>query len=267
MVARLSWSTGVGRPAFGSIIPTTTINDTAQTVTETNPNLKPQYANNWDFSAEYYFKPQGMISVGAFSKKIKDYIATDRSQFIESGANNGYDGQYVGYNIVTSSNSGDATIEGLEASYQQQLTFLPGWAKGFGAYANVTKLRTHGTNSAFQAGPTSSAGGTLAGFLDVTGNVGLSYRGFGFDLRLQSNYRGEYLTSNSTTPALVQWQKPKWTTAWKSRYNYTQSLGVFFDLENIFETPLDNIYAAYPDRIVSYRTFSLRIKAGITGRF
>ena len=42
LLSRLSWSTGVGRPAFGSIIPNTTVNDTAQTLTVTNPSLKPQ---------------------------------------------------------------------------------------------------------------------------------------------------------------------------------------------------------------------------------
>ena len=108
LVTRLSWSTGVGRPAFGSIIPNTTVNDTAQTITLSNPELKPQYSNNWDLSAEYYFKPQGMISVGAFRKKIDDYIATNNSQFVEDGQNNGFDGQYVGYRITTSINDGYA---------------------------------------------------------------------------------------------------------------------------------------------------------------
>jgi TonB-dependent receptor len=267
LVTRLSWSTGVGRPAFGSIIPNTTINETAQTVTISNPELKPQYANNWDLSAEYYFKPQGMISVGAFKKRIKDYIASDSSQFVEAGQDNGFDGQYVGYRITTSRNQGEATIEGFEASYQQQLTFLPGWSKGFGIYSNITKLRTHGNNSAFMTGPTSSAGGTIAGFLNTTGNIGLGYRGLGLDLRLQAVYRGKYLTSNSTNPALVTYQRSKVSWTWKSRYNFSKRLGVFFDLENIISTPLDNLYAAYPDRVTSYRTFNTKIVGGVTGRF
>ncbi|MBI4660562.1 MAG: TonB-dependent receptor, partial [Verrucomicrobia bacterium] len=267
LVTRLSWSTGVGRPAFGSIIPNTVINDTAQSVTVTNPELKPQYGKNWDLTAEYYFKPQGMISIGAFRKNITDYIASNNSRFVEAGQDNGFDGQYVGYRIITSVNDGYAKIEGLEFSYQQQLTFLPGWSRGFGLYANYTKLRTEGRNSAFTTGPSSSAGGTLAGFLDTTGNIGLGYRGFGFDLRLQTVYRGKYLRANSTVAALVQWQEPKWTWNWKSRYNLSKSLGVFLDLENMFEVPLDRVYAAYPERVISYRTFHTKIVGGITGRF
>ena len=267
LVTRLSWSTGVGRPAFGSIIPNTAVNDTAQTVTLSNPNLKPQYSNNWDTSLEYYFKPQGMISFGAFRKKIRDYIATNNSTFVDAGDDNGFDGQYVGYRIITSINDGYATIEGLEFAYQQQLVFLPGWLKGFGVYTNFTKLRTEGRNSNFTTGPSSSAGGTIAGFLDRTGNIGLGYRGFGFDLRLQTVYRGKYLRANSATAALVQWQEPKWTWNWKSRYTFRKGYGVFLDLENIFEVPLDRIYAAYPDRVISYRTFHTKIVGGITGRF
>ena len=267
LVSRLSWSTGVGRPAFGSILPNTTVSDTAQTVTISNPSLRPQYSNNWDFTAEYYFKPQGMVSIGAFHKKIRDYIGTDNSQYVVAGQDNGFDGQFVGYNIRTSANNGYATIKGIEASYQQQLTFLPGWAKGLGLYANYTKLQTEGNNSAFTTGAASSAGGTIAGFLDSTGNLGLSYRGHGFDLQLQAVYRGKYLTSNSTTAALVIYQTAKTTWSWKSRYNFSKNLGVFFDVENLFEEPLDNLYALYPERYTTYRVFHAKITGGLTGRF
>jgi hypothetical protein len=65
----------------------------------------------------------------------------------------------------------------------------------------------------------------------------------------------------------VQWQEPKWTWNWKSRYTISKGWGVFLDLENIFEVPLDRIYAAYPERVISYRTFHTKIVGGITGRF
>jgi TonB-dependent receptor len=267
LVSRLSWSTGVGRPPFGNIIPNTNVNDTAQTISVSNPLLKPQYARNWDVTAEYYFNPQGMISIGVFQKNIADYISTDNSQFVAAGQDNGFDGQYVGYRITTQANSGYAVIKGLEASYQQQLVFLPGWAKGLGVYANITKLKTRGENPSFTSGPVSSAGGTIAGFLDTTGNLGLGYRGYGFDLRLQAVYRGEYLTTNSTNAALVTYQVAKTTWGWKSRYNFSRNLGVFFDVDNVTSVPLDERYAAYADRVTNWRTFHAKIVAGMTGRF
>jgi TonB-dependent receptor len=263
LVTRASWSTGVGRPGFGSIIPNDTVNDDTLRVTVSNPNLKPQYANNYDLTAEYYFKPQGLLSVGVFRKKIQDYIYTDSSQIIAAGSDNGFDGQYAGYGLTTQANGGSAQIEGIEFSYQQQLTFLPGWAKGFGFSANYTSLKTEGNYGGTAVLTTNS----LAGFVNKTGNLGLSYRGRGFDLRLQAVHRGEYLTSNSTNPALVQFQKAKTTWGWKSRYTVTKKLSVFLDLDNIFSVPLDTIYALYSDRIVSNRTFPIKIVGGVAGRF
>ena len=108
--------------------------------------------------------------------------------------------------------------------------------------------------------------GTLAGFLDVTGNLGLSFRGYGFDLRLQAVYRGEYLISNSTTPALVTWQLPKTSWTWKSRYAFTRTVSGFFDIENFTSTLLDNRYAAYKDRPSYWRTFHSKVVFGVTGR-
>ena len=268
LISRLSWSTGVGRPPFGNIIPNTNVNDTGQTISVSNPSLKPQYAKNWDFTAEYYFKPQGMITVGAFEKNISDYIAADSSQFVMAGQDNGYDGQYVNYRILTQTNSGWAVIKGIEASYQQQLVFLPGWMKGLGVYANYTKLKTEGQNSNFTAGPASlGGGGTIAGFLDKTGNLGLGWRGAGFDLRLQAVYRGEYLTSNSATAALITYQLGKVSWGWKSRYNFSRNLGVFCDVDNLTSVLLDERYSLYPDRISLWRTFHAKIVAGVTGRF
>lgn len=267
MVARASWSTGVGRPPFSSIIPNETVNDTAMTVTLSNPELKPQYANSYDLSAEYYFKSQGMVSVGAFKKKITDYIYTDNSQYIGVGDDNGFDGQYSGYRLTTSRNGGDATIEGYEFSYQQQLTFLPGWWRGFGVYGNFTKLRTWGNNSSFTTGPVGTGSGTLPGFLDKTGNLGLSYRGLGLDLRLQAIYRGEYLTANNALRSLVQYQRSKTTWNWKSRYAFSRSMSLFLDLENIFSIPLDTVYSGYRDRVTRQRLFHTKIIGGMTGRF
>ena len=263
LITRASWSTGLGRPPFGSIIPNTTINDDTLRVTVNNPELKPQYSHNYDVTTEYYFRPQGMVSVGVFRKKISDYIFTDSGQIIGNGPDNGFDGEYEGYGLTTQSNGGSATIEGLELSYQQQLSFLPGWAKGFGVNANFTSLKTQGDYGGGAVLTTNS----LAGFLNKSGNLGISYRGYGFDLRVQAVYRGEYLTSNNVIPALVQYQRSKTTWVWKSRYAFSRKMSVFLDLDNVFSESLDMIYAAYPDRVVNNRKFPIKIVAGITGRF
>jgi TonB-dependent receptor len=263
-LARLSWSTGIGRPAFGSIIPLDSIDDLSMRVTRNNPNLKPQYADSFDLTAEYYFKSQGVISVGAFKKDIRDYIYTDSSQTVGRGADNGFDGLYEGYALTTQLNGGYAKIDGFEFNYAQQLTFLPGWARGLGVSMNYTTLKTEGNYGAPGAVVTTSS---LAGFLPKTGNIGLSYRGFGFDLRILATHRGEYLTTNSATPSLVQYQVAKTTWNWRSRYAFSRNLSVFFDVDNIFAVPLDDRYRLYRDRNDSWRNFAQKFVTGITGRF
>ncbi len=57
-------------------MPTTLVSFENQTVSSSNPGLRPQTANNFDFSAEYYFEPAGVVSVGVFLKEIKQFIYT-----------------------------------------------------------------------------------------------------------------------------------------------------------------------------------------------
>jgi len=255
VIARASWSNGIGRPAFGNIIPNNNVNDDTFRVTVSNPNLKPQYSNNYDLRIEYYFKSQGMFEVGVFRKRIEDYIRTDSSTIIGSGANNGFDGLYDGYTLVTQVNDGFAQIDGFEASYQQQLDFLPAWGRGFGVQANFTKLNTKGPNR------------RVSGFLDMTANGGVSFRGFGFDIRVLGNWRSEYKTSDNANLALVQYQKDRFMLNVKTRYAVTKRTTVFLDVENIFGAPLDNIYAAYSDRVMTLRTFAPKVVFGVEGRF
>ena len=79
LVARASYSTSVGRPGFGGIIPLDQINDVSRSINRSNPGLKPQFANNFDLSAEYYFEPVGLLSVSLFLKEITDFQFTDSS--------------------------------------------------------------------------------------------------------------------------------------------------------------------------------------------
>ena len=199
------------------------------TISVNNSGLSPTQTSAYDVSLEYYFAKTGVFSVGAFRKDIRSYIYTDSSQIIGNGQDNGFDGLYAGYTLTTQRNGGSARIDGLEFSYQQQLSFLPSWSKGFGLSANYTTLRTEGN----YGGTTVLTNNSLPGFVNKSGNLGLSYRGRGLDLRLQAIYRGNYLVANSTTPALVQYQKEKITWVWKSRYAVTRNASLFLDLDKI----------------------------------
>ena len=263
VITRASWTTSVGRPSFGSIIPLETVNDTNRTVTASNPNLQPQYANSFDLSAEYYFKSQGKISVGVFRKDIEDYIFTDSTGFVEPGLDNGFQGQYEGYRLTTQSNRGTARIDGLEVDFQKPLNFLPGWAKGFSFNANLTLLKTFGDYGA----ATPIATNSLANFINQAANAGLGYRGYGFDLKAQVIYSGEYINVVNASPGLVNYYNPRTTWSWKSTYAFSNRMSLFLDVDNVFSTMITDLYQGYKDRPNIYSAFPIKIVAGIRGRF
>lgn len=142
---RASWSTGIGRAPYGQLIPVTTVNENAGTISRNNPGLNPQFSNNYDLSLEHYFgRGVGMVSVGAFQKNLRNFIFS-ATQVIPEGSTNGFDGLYGGYLLTTRVNGGWARVRGVEFNYQQSLSFLPGWLGGFGIFANGTRLVTRGT--------------------------------------------------------------------------------------------------------------------------
>lgn len=261
LVARASHSNGIGRPDFGSIMPNSAVNFSAQTITFSNPALKPQYSENYDVSLEYYFEPVGLVSIGAFSKEISDFIFQDRSRFVGAGANNGFNGEYEGYNLITSANGGSARYRGLELSFQQQFTFLPGFWKGFGLNANYTYLETRGDYGG------AAVSTQVAGFKPRTSNVAISYRGAKLNVVAQWNWVGKWLVSNSTNPALLRFERPRTQVDVKTRYTLSRRLSLFCDVENLFAEPLNENYLAYEDRAGQTRHTSPKIVAGVQGRF
>jgi TonB-dependent receptor len=237
------------------------VNFTAQTITVSNPGLKPQRSKNYDVSLEYYFEPVGLLSVGAFRKDIRDYIFQDSSQTVPTGADNGFDGQYAGYTIITSANGGFARYRGLEASYQQQFTFLPGFLKNLGLLANHTWLKTEGN---YGARTTTTA---VAGFIPRMMNLALTWRGRRASVIVQRNWTSTYLVTNSTNPALVRYQAPREVYDVKTKYTLSRAVSLFLDVENVSAEPINKNYFVFADRPNQTRLTVQKLVFGMQGRF
>ncbi|MBL9212463.1 MAG: TonB-dependent receptor [Opitutaceae bacterium] len=243
LILRLSYATNVGRPGIGQLIPRTNVNFDNQTITSSNPSLKPQTADNFDLSAEYYFEPAGVVSVGLFQKNIKNFIFTSGGATVPAGADNGFGGDYAGYSLTTQYNGGAAKVRGIELNYSQQFTFLPGWLSGFAAYANYTRMETegnYGNGNAIAVAPNPK--GKVAGFNPETSNVGLSYIKDKITIRLQFNHRDRYLTTYNVVDSQLVYRIRRDTLDVKTMYQLTRRFSLYLDVNNVlgeFETGND----------------------------
>lgn len=156
-----------------------------------------------------------------------------------------------------------------EYNYEQQLSFLPGWARGFGIHANYTTIETAGkfggTTQLNSSAP--AAGSGVPGFSPKASSMGLSYRGFGWDLRLMSVYRGERLYRAATSTGLLSYAGSTTLWSFKGKYALTNRYGLFLNVDNLTSAPISNTYFTYPERTDYYGVVAPVIVGGITGRF
>lgn len=134
---RLAYTRSVGRPEYSALDPGGTLAYTDGTapgtrqgsVTAGNPALKPYVSDNVDATAEWYFQRGGLLAVGVFAKFVRDPIFTEAyTRF-----NTTYQGQlYTTLSFSQPLNGRRGDIVGVEAQFQQQLTFLPGPLAGLG---------------------------------------------------------------------------------------------------------------------------------------
>ncbi|MBL9203435.1 MAG: TonB-dependent receptor [Opitutaceae bacterium] len=262
--ARASWSTSYGRATLQQLVPGATVSDANQTVTVGNPAIKPQEAKNIDIKLEYYFKSTGKLTVGAFQKKITDYIgSSSNSGFtVPSGQDNGYDGLYSGYTIFQPTNLGDAEAEGLEFDYSQRLSFLPGAFKGLTVSGNYTYQRTKGRF----AGTTVLNTNQVAGFVPRLFNarVNYVYKKFGFSADM--TFKGEYLVVYSTTAGATRWQRDLTRYNVGFTYRVRPEATVFLNFDNLSEAGPEQFFQ-YDNRTSQRLVAPTSIKLGVTGQF
>lgn len=261
-LARASYSASFGRPSFGSIYPDTNINYTSQRITQNNPALRPQEADNFDFTIERYFEPVGIVSAGVFLKEISSFLYS--SVFpIPAGNDNGFNGEFAGWTLSTQANGGFGRVRGFEVNYSQQLSFLPGVFKGLGVFANYTYLQTVGNYGRV----TGAATGNLAQFTPEVINGGLSYVRNKLSGRIYANFIGRYLEGWNANPLLMEYTMRRTITDLNVSYSFSKSLNVFMDVNNLFNSKFRRVAGPYNYRVQTRESNATRITAGVSGRY
>ena len=82
LLARATYSTGIGRPGFLQTTAGANVDVGNQSVSVGNPNLKPITANSFDASLEYYLPNAGIVSLGFFDKELNNTSSSGSSATI-----------------------------------------------------------------------------------------------------------------------------------------------------------------------------------------
>ena len=275
-LARFGYARSFTRPNFSSIIPRTVINENdltdAQladpttirgTLTVRNTALKPWTADNYDLSLEYYTDNGGVFSAGAFLKDIEDFFATANRRATAADLEMlGYGSEYLGWNISTAYNGGDARISGFELNARQSLARLGRWGRYFTVFANLTRLRREGPSEA-----------NFNGIYPKMANWGFSFSRGPFALTGRWTHRGWVRGAPSPAfgPDAFEWTNPKTTLDVNVSWRLTRRFTLNATVNNITEEPdreseFGSVTPGYA-RQTNITDFGSAVSVGIRGNF
>ncbi|WP_447729445.1 TonB-dependent receptor [Pseudoxanthomonas suwonensis] len=180
-----------------------------------NPNLKPVVSTNFDANLEWYFMPRGLLSLGAYSMNLKDYVAfgTETRQLFSELTN-----QLEDYLVSVPINS-DGKVTGVEVAYEQPI------GANFGISANYTWA--DGSTSHTWA----DGSNNLVGTSKNTYNVGAWFENEVFGARVGYTHRSAFLIGLSG--ANPYYQDDFGTLSAALSYRFNDNLSFTLDALNL----------------------------------
>ncbi|XOV81413.1 MAG: TonB-dependent receptor [Aestuariibacter sp.] len=174
LIVRSGWSKDIRRPDFNDLSTSVTYSTSPNPpVAIGNPGLIPEEVRSFDLSAEWYFAPASVLSVGIFHKTrsnlhvsqqvdpfedpttgFRDITGPDCEQggIFNPIADINVFGPEAGVGVcvptsTTINDTGETTQKGIEIAFQYDLSGFEdelGWASGFGILTNYTKQEFSG---------------------------------------------------------------------------------------------------------------------------
>ncbi len=249
-VFRFAWTNTIARPNYFDLVPYREVSQDNE-IAIGNPELKPTKSMNFDISIENYFKTIGMVSVGAFSKDITDFIVNQtKEDFLFEG--NVWDT----YNKPL--NAGDAQIFGFEFAFQRQLDFLPKAFSGLGFYANYTYNFSEVSKSNIAGRDDLS----LPGSPKHTLNTSLSYDYKNFSARVSFNYSSDFLDEIGDEAFFDRYYDKVTYLDINASYKFAKNYTVYFEANNLLNQPL-RYYQGVSSRTMQAEYYNYRFQIGL----
>ncbi len=215
LVFRFATSQTQTLPDFSALGASSWGSDLSRTGGGGNPNLNPVLSTNFDANLEWYFMPRGLLSVGAYSMNLKDYVAFGtETQMLFSELTN----QLEAYEVAVPVNS-NGKVTGVEVAYEQPI------GDNFGINANYT-YADGSTSHVWEDGSNN-----LLGTSKNTYNVGGYFENDTFGARVSYTYRSQFLIG--LKGASPYYQDEFGTLSLSLSYKATDWMSVTFDALNL----------------------------------
>lgn len=254
---RAAYTRSFIRPSFGDMTPGTSVDNTKNpmAISQGNPNLKPTFSNNFDLMAEYYFDNIGILSGGAFYKKINDIVFTNASMQNINGTD---------FMVTQAKNLNQSTLFGFEAGINKRFDFLKGFWSGFGTEFNYTYIDSkvnvpRGTGNNITFDKTSLPNQSKHLF-----NAILFYERDRMMVRLAGNYRDSSVETinQQLGPDFYIWTAANFTVDASATYTINKHLKAFVELNNLSNEPVKT-YMGDSRRLTTSEWYGRRGQAGI----
>jgi TonB-dependent receptor len=256
LILRGSYSKTIARPGFNQVTAAVTIDPSSNSVSRGNPDLKPITSDNLDASLEYYFGDAGIASVSVFDKQLSNYIVTQQQTGVVLPDSPLYGGFTGKANVYTFANIKSAFARGVEFSYQQKYTMLPGWLGGLGMAANYTLVdsRAQIRPGDYELLPSTSKN---------TGNLAFTYDLNGLHLDLGAYYISKNIFGVGNSPATDVWSQPRFSLDLGSSYAINSHVSVFLNLKNLTDTRLKFTEGPRDNRPIQREFYGQTFTAGV----
>ena len=259
LIGRFALTRAISRPEYADVVPRVleTTDSGTLTYARGNPDLKSALSNNIDAGLEYYLRPLGVVSVNAFYKDLSDYRFTLNTTTPYTDPT---DPTIKTLTYIESLNAPDGHLAGVEFNWQQSFGFLPGWASGFGVFANYTLTDAEIKTAASYAGRNSFV---LPGQSDTIYNAALFYEKYGFSARISYTHRSDFLEAiDATRPGLDLYVEGRGQLDFTTSYDFGNGVEVFGEAKNLTDSAGVRYYGV-KERTYEYEKFGYNVFVGV----
>jgi outer membrane receptor protein involved in Fe transport len=244
--------------------------------------LKPQLNTNYDIYLSFYGAKIGLLTVGAFYKKLEDQPMYYQVTVIDPatyGLTSSYKNKQYGFWI---NNKWPGYVQGIELDWQTQFSYLPKPFNGIILNANVTFMQSE-TQYPFYSfttktiptppyriseGKDSSRVNKVTGMPGVVGNIALGYELGGFSGRISVYYQGKTITSAQASNKTVDQDRDQLMRLdLQLSQKIKKWLTLYLNMNNLTNNPDRLILTYHTDRVTSEERYGVSGDIGLRFRF